>query len=261
MDFAPCVSIGCDDDVASTTVRARPLSTQEAYDLLHGMEQDGASGSEVLDHAVRHALRGRIAMVSAFGAESALLLALVAEIDPSVPVVFLETGKHFAETLAYRDTLAAHLGLSDIRNVTPGASALERHDPSGELWYYDQDACCNLRKVAPLKRALSAFDAWISGRKRFQTTARASLPVVERVGDQIKLNPLADWDMRRIGAELSRRALPQHPLVKRGYPSIGCAVCTRAVGAGEDSRAGRWAGSSKVECGIHDPSQLVSAAA
>lgn len=222
-----------------------------AFTLLQGMEEDGATGREILRHAIASALRERIAVVSSFGAESAVLLSVVAEIDPSVPVIFLETGKHFAETLAYRAALANHLGLTNVRDVSPRRHAMQEQDPEGELWYYDQDACCRLRKVAPLERALAPFDAWISGRKRFQATTRAGLRFVEREGGRLKLNPLADWDAERIRQELGRRALPRHPLVDRGFPSIGCSVCTRPIAAGEESRAGRWSGSRKVECGIH----------
>ncbi len=243
--------------VDSFLSRGEEIAADDAYVQLQAMQREGADGRDILRHAVEGVLWRRIAAVSSFGAESALLLAFVAEIDPSVPVIFLETGKHFPETLAYRAQLAEHLGLLDVRDVAPRQTALAAGDPTGELWYYDQDACCSLRKVVPLERALSPFDAWISGRKRFQTTTRAAMPFVERVGDQIKLNPLADWDARRIHDEMERRALPQHPLVARGYPSIGCAVCTRAVGEGEDARAGRWAGSRKIECGIHDAAPVL----
>ncbi|MCQ8240769.1 phosphoadenylyl-sulfate reductase [Acetobacteraceae bacterium KSS12] len=196
-------------------------------------------------------LAGRVAAVSSFGAESAVLLALIAEIDPATPVIFLETGRHFPETLAYREALADRLGLQQVLDVTPVEAEARDADPTGELWYYDSDACCDLRKVRPLERALAPFDAWISGRKRHQSATRAVLPFVELEGGRIKLNPLADWDARRLMQEMQERDLPRHPLVARGYPSIGCATCTRPVGQGEDSRAGRWAGSGKVECGIH----------
>ena len=219
---------------------------------LRDMEQGGATGCQILRHAIAGPLGKRIAVVSSFGAESALLLSIVAEIDPSVPVIFLETGKHFPETLAYREALATHLGLTDVRDTSPRRHAVDEQDPDGELWYYDQDACCRLRKVVPLERALAPFDAWISGRKRFQATTRSGLRFVEREGGRLKLNPLADWNAARIGEELGRRALPRHPLVDRGFPSIGCSVCTRPVAAGEDSRAGRWSSSRKVECGIHN---------
>lgn len=222
-----------------------------AYRHLHALEEAGADGRELLLHAVRDLLPGRIATVSSFGAESAVLLSVIAEIDPSIPVIFLETGKHFPETLAYRHELAAHLGLLDVRDAAPPTSAVAERDPTGELWYFDADACCALRKVEPLDRALSPFSGWISGRKRFQASTRAALPFVELSGAQIKLNPIADWNGTRIQEELARRNLPRHPLVGRGFASIGCAVCTRSVAVGEDTRAGRWSGSGKVECGIH----------
>ena len=219
-----------------------------AYAALAG---SGLGGVDLLARAIRHDLRGRLAVVSSFGAESVLLLALVAEIDPATPVLFLETDRHFPETLAYRDAVAARLGLTDLRHLRPAPVEAADADPTGELWYYDPDSCCALRKVRPLERALAGFDAWVTGRKRHQAATRERLPFVELEGDRIKLNPLADWDRDRIEAEITARGLPRHPLVAKGYPSIGCATCTRAVGAGEDDRAGRWAGLRKVECGIH----------
>lgn len=194
---------------------------------------------------------GRIAVVSSFGAESAVLLALVAEIEPATPVLFVDTGQHFAETLAYRDRLARHLGLTDVRTVGPGAPALRAADPEGELWRFDPDACCDLRKVGPLQRALAPFHAWVTGRKRHQTAARAALPFRETVEGRVKINPLADWTAADVAVEMRRRGLPRHLLSGMGYPSIGCATCTRAVAAGEDPRSGRWAGFAKTECGIH----------
>ena len=244
-------SAGGDGSASEATLHCGP-DLEEALDTLLAMERHGADGREILAQAVREVLPGRLALVSAFGAESAVLLSIVAEIDRSVPVIFLETGKHFAETLAYRDALAAHLGLTDVRDVAPRATALRDQDPTGDLWYYDQDACCRLRKVVPLERALSGFDGWISGRKRFQASTRAQLRFVERASDRLKLNPLADWNAQQIESEMQRRGLPRHPMVERGYPSIGCSVCTRSVAAGEDHRSGRWASSPKVECGIHN---------
>ncbi len=238
-------------DAASRVSQLTEQERAEILESLRRMELAGATGREVLRHAVAGPLRYRIAVVSSFGAESALLLSVVAEIDPTLPVVFLETGKHFPQTLAYRRQLAAHLGLTDVRDIVPRSAAVAERDPDGELWYYDQDACCRLRKVRPLERALAPFDGWISGRKRFQAATRAALPLVERQGTRLKLNPLADWDTDQVSRELARRDLPRHPLVEQGYPSIGCAVCTRSVSPGEDNRAGRWSGSRKVECGIH----------
>ena len=240
---------------SATLPSTAEASLDAAYAALQRMEQDGADGRAILGRLVGGPLRQRLAVVSSFGAESAVLLSLVAELDPAVPVIFLQTGKHFPETLSYRGRLADHLGLTDVRDVDPPRQALHEQDPDGELWYFDQDACCHLRKVEPLEQALAPFGAWISGRKRFQARTRSKLPFVEREGGRLKLNPLADWDAARIGQELARRALPRHPLLDRGFPSIGCAVCTRPVGAGEDGRAGRWSSTRKVECGIHHMSQ------
>lgn len=224
---------------------------------------DGTIGAELDTLCTRHAgvtaLRraltedfpGRIAVVSSFGAESAVLLALVADIDPGVPVLFVDTKQHFAETLAYRDELVAALGLTDVRNVGPTKAEIEENDPPAELWRFDPDACCRFRKVTPLDRALEPFAAWVTGRKRHQALTRAMLPVVEKAGAKVKINPLAEWTAGEVETELRRRGLPRHPLAELGYPSIGCAPCTQAVAAGEDPRSGRWAGSGKVECGIH----------
>ncbi len=195
------------------------------------------------------AYRGRIAVLSSFGAEAALLLAMVADIDRTTPVLFLQTGRHFAQTLAYRQTLTALLGLTDVRDIAPADA--DSADPSGELWYYDPDACCTLRKVRPLAGALQGFEAWITGRKRHQASTRATLPHVELGAGRTRINPLLDWTDADIDAEFARRGLPRHPLVAEGYASIGCAPCTRPVADGEAARAGRWAHAVKTECGIH----------
>jgi len=202
---------------------------------------------------------GRVAVVSSFGAESAVLLALVAEVDPAAPVFFVDTGQHFAETLAYRDELARVLGLADVRSVALRADERAGQDPAGELWKYDPDACCRLRKVTPLDRALAPFEAWVTGRKRHQAFSRVALPVQERVDGKVKLNPLAAWSAAQIEAEMLRRDLPRHALSMAGYPSIGCAPCTRSVAEGEDPRSGRWAGTGKTECGIHRLPESVDA--
>ncbi len=210
-------------------------------------------GVALLRHAIRAAFPGRIAVVSSFGAESAVLLALVAEIDPRTPVLFLETGQHFRETLAYRAALAAQLGLSDVRDIRPDPAALAHGDPSGDLWRVDPDACCARRKIAPLAAALAPFDAWVSGRKRFQAASRRHLPLIELIDGKVKINPLADWDAARIAAEFAARALAPHPLLAQGFRSIGCAPCTRPTQPGTDPRAGRWVLHAKTECGIHRP--------
>jgi phosphoadenosine phosphosulfate reductase len=197
--------------------------------------------------------RGRIAAVSSFGTEAAVLLALVAEIDRAVPVIFLDTGKMFGETLRYRDALVAHLGLSDVWSLRPDPDRVRRTDPDGTLWHRDPDACCRLRKVEPLGAALTDFDAWISGRKRYQGGLRATIPTIESVDGKIKLNPLAAWSPEKLAAEFAKRDLPRHPLEADGFFSIGCVPCTERVARGEDRRAGRWRDRAKTECGIHVP--------
>jgi phosphoadenosine phosphosulfate reductase len=211
---------------------------------------DGRTGSDLIATAL-DIYGPRIAVVSSFGAESAVLLHLVADIDPSTPVIFLETGKHFPETLMYRDRLISRLGLKDVRSVRPDPADLEADDPSGRLWSQNPDQCCHIRKVLPLERELEGFDAWFTGRKRFQTGTRAQLPTYERERRHIKINPLADWMPEDIDRVFAEQNLPRHPLVAEGYTSIGCLPCTRRPGEGEDARAGRWSGQDKTECGIH----------
>ncbi|HTP75648.1 MAG TPA: phosphoadenylyl-sulfate reductase [Rhizomicrobium sp.] len=216
--------------------------------------QDAARGRDahgILELALRGEFAGKSAVVSSFGAESAVLLHLVAEIDPNTPVLFLNTGKLFGETLRYRDRLQDVLGLGDIRSLAPNPVDRARVDPDGVLWSKDTDACCNLRKVIPLKRALEPFAAQVTGRKRFQTRERAEMQPVEFFEGRFRFNPLADWTLEQLEAYTAKYNLPRHPLVEDGYPSIGCMPCTRRVAAGEDYRAGRWSGLDKDECGIH----------
>jgi len=208
-------------------------------------------GQALLEPMIRRLFPGRIAVVSSFGTEAAVLLALVAEINPAVPVIFLDTGKHFEETLDYRDELVAELGLTDVRSVRPDWAALFASDPDGTLWRSRPDACCHLRKVLPLRRALEGFDAWITGRKRYQGAVRWDLPTIEAAGGKVKINPLAGWSLDRIEAAFAARGLPQHPLLADGYLSVGCAPCTQPTAPGTDLRSGRWAGLAKSECGIH----------
>lgn len=209
--------------------------------------------AELLASLIRDRLRGRIALVSSFGIEAAVLLHLVSGIDRHLPVIFLDTGKLFGETLRYRDRLVRDLGLRDVRSVEPDAADVAARDPLGELWLRDPDACCRLRKVEPLSRALSGFDAWINGRKRYQGDLRAALPVIEAVDGRIKINPLAGWSAEAIAAYFAAHGLPRHPLEAEGYASIGCMPCSSPVRADEDRRAGRWRGRGKTECGIHLP--------
>ncbi len=218
---------------------------------------DGAETHTMLAALIDEALIGRAAVVSSFGAESAVLLHLIASIDPAIPVLFLETGKHFPETLAYRDMLAARIGLTNLRTLAPDVGELAERDASGERWTYDPDGCCDLRKVRPLARALVDFDSTFTGRKGFQASTRARLPRFEidqsDVLGRLKINPLATWTRADLDTYLVTHDLPRHPLEAAGYPSIGCAPCTSKVAAGEDVRAGRWRSFDKVECGIHVP--------
>ena len=215
----------------------------------------GTDTREMLRSVIRDRLAGDLAVVSSFGAESAVLLHLVAEVDRDVPVLFLDTGKHFAETLAYRDTLVAHLGLRDVRVITPDADAIAAKDANGLRWSWDPDGCCAIRKVAPLARAIAPFDATITGRKGFQSATRAGLPRFEidhsDAQGRLKLNPLATWSAADLAQWFDTHGLPRHPLIAQGYPSIGCAPCTTRVAPGEDPRSGRWKGWDKTECGIH----------
>lgn len=214
---------------------------------------EGAAAQDVLAAAIeREFPSGRIAMVSSFGAESAALLALVADIDRATPVLFVETQLLFPETLAYQREIAERLDLTDVRVIRPWEGDLAEQDPDAALNQRDPDGCCRIRKVLPLERALKPFDAWVTGRKRGQSQARAGMALFETdAAGRIKVNPLADWSVGRVRAEMARRGLPPHPLVNRGFPSIGCLPCTTPVDVGEDPRAGRWRGKTKDECGIH----------
>jgi phosphoadenosine phosphosulfate reductase len=239
-------------DRIDTGPRFREADAVRLNRLFHGNDT-----LEMMTSVLKDGLTGDLAVVSSFGAESAVLLHLVAQIDPSVPVLFLETGKHFPATLAYRDALVERLGLTDLRNLTPDAAELAAKDENGLRWSYDPDGCCDIRKVAPLARAVAGFDATITGRKGFQSSTRANLPRFEidttDAQGRLKINPLIDWDAEAIAAYIAAHDLPPHPLVAEGYPSIGCSPCTSKVAPGEDPRAGRWRGWDKVECGIHVP--------
>ncbi len=210
-----------------------------------------ASPNEVITTALKIVGRDKLALVSSFGTELAALLKVMADVDPAIPVVFLDTGWLFEETLAYRDTLIAALGLSDVRSIKPLEETLSREDPDRELWFSDPDACCRIRKVEPLARALEPFSAWINGRKRFQGGLRAEIPVVEQDGIRLKFNPFANVSREEIEAIYKAAKLPQHPLVASGYLSVGCMPCTSRTSLDEDARAGRWRGRAKTECGIH----------
>jgi len=218
----------------------------------------GSSTQEMLEAVIKGDLAGDLAVVSSFGAESAVLLHLIAGVDPAIPVLFLDTGKHFAETLAYRDTLAGRLGLNLVI-LTPDADDLAMRDENGLRWSFDPDGCCDLRKVKPLEKALANYDASFTGRKAFQSSTRANLPRFEvdtsDAQGRLKINPLIDWSAGDIDAWFEAHDLPRHPLIAQGYPSIGCSPCTTQVAPGEDPRSGRWKGWDKTECGIHKPGE------
>jgi len=227
--------------------KAADLSPAQALDRA----LRNARPAEIIETALKTVGRDKLALVSSFGTESAALLKVMADVDPAIPVVFLDTGWLFEETLAYRDTLIATLGLRDVRSIKPLEETLSREDPDRELWFSDPDACCRIRKVEPLQRALAPFSAWINGRKRFQGNARADIPVVEDDGTRLKFNPFANVSREELDAIFVRAKLPRHPLAASGFLSVGCMPCTSRTAEGEDARAGRWRGRAKTECGIH----------
>jgi phosphoadenosine phosphosulfate reductase len=231
-----------------------------AYEAAERLETVAELNARLRDAEPRAILRAaidrfgdKVALVSSFGTESAVLLHMAAQIKPDIAVLFLDTGMLFGQTLDYRKQLAAQLGLTGVRDLRPQYQDLAVHDPSADLWKTDTDACCHIRKVLPLDRALEGFDGWITGRKRFQGGDRVRMRVVEQGEQQIKFNPLANWTKEQIEAYRVEHGLPAHPLAAFGYPSVGCWPCTQPVEDGQDLRAGRWAGSEKTECGIHTP--------
>ena len=211
----------------------------------------GIDTPELMRAAITDLFPGRIALVSSFGADSAVLLHMAALIDKAMPVLFIDTQVLFEETLAYRDKLVAHLGLTNVITVAPKPVLLAEEDPENFLWASNPDRCCEIRKVLPLAEALEGYDAWITGRKRYQGQARVALALFDSEGGRIKVNPLAHWTAAKITGYLDAFALPRHPLVAKNYFSIGCIPCTSPVKPGEDPRAGRWRGHAKVECGLH----------
>jgi phosphoadenosine phosphosulfate reductase len=235
------LAVGAADPIAATRTAA------ERLEALYG----ALPAEDILVTAIGSLFPGRIALVSSFGADAAVLLHLVAEVAPATPVIFLDTGKHFPETLRHRDKLVSRLGLTDVRSVKPDPARLGIADPDEGLWLRNPDLCCRIRKVEPLARALHGFDAWITGRKRFQGALRSALPAFEADATRIKINPLATWSKADVEAYAAEHDLPAHPLVAQGFRSIGCMPCTDRVADGEDERAGRWRGSEKTECGIH----------
>lgn len=237
---------------AASLSEPSPPSQEEALRLADRYAE--ADTLSLLDGMIHREFPGRIALVSSFGTEAAVLLHLVATVEPATPVLFIDTGKLFGETLRYRDQLTARLGLKDVRTIRPDPARIEAADADGVLWYGNPDMCCYIRRVEPLQRALVGFAAWISGRKGFHGGERQGLPRIEAGDDgRIKINPLAYWQKADIDAYFAAHDLPRHPLEADGFLSIGCMPCTDRVAPGEDMRAGRWRGKAKTECGIHLP--------
>ena len=231
------------------------LSVFDARKTSIGAQKDedpyfGYSAEMALRKAIE-AYPGNIALVSSLGADSAVLLHLVSKIDKNLPIIFLDTGKHFRETLAYRDLLIEDLGLTNFQTITPNAAELKAEDPDGTLNSTVPDACCDLRKVRPLDRVISGYEARITGRKRYQTPDRKNMPILELGGRMVKVNPLAYWTAKDVTAYIRKHDLTPHPMFNLGYLSIGCQPCTTRVAEGEDPRAGRWRNHGKTECGIH----------
>lgn len=208
-------------------------------------------GKELLKTFLCDVSPGRIALVSSFGAEAAILLHMAAEIDKATPVIFIDTQKLFPETLSYCNDLVTVLGLTNVKTLQPAPLRIAQEDPHGNLWQFNPDQCCQLRKTEPLEKALEPFSGWITGRKRIHGGLRQNLPLIELSNGKIKLNPLANWTMTDISTYFKENKLPIHPLYDQGYLSIGCMHCTVKTQNHDDPRSGRWAGTEKTECGIH----------
>ena len=226
--------------------------THQAMDVLSRTAE--LSAVDFLTTMLQHEFKDEICVVSSFGAESAVLLHMVAQIDPTTPVIFLNTGKLFGETLRYRDRLQTLLGLTDVRSIGPHPTDLAEKDSNEDLWQKNNDMCCHIRKNLPQERALKGFKAVLTGRKRFQTSQRGSMQRIEiddEAAARLRINPLADFTLEDLQAYLETHNLPKHPLVKDGYLSIGCMPCTDKVKEGDDYRSGRWSEQDKEECGMH----------
>lgn len=207
---------------------------------------------ELLRQTLKDPQFGQVALVSSFGADSVVLLHMISVLDPATPIIFIDTELLFHQTLSYQRNLAKDLGLFDLRHITPDREAVFILDPENLMHRNDTDSCCALRKSEPLARSLSGFDGWISGRKRYQGGARIAMELFELDDQQrIKINPLAHWTREDLDGYITKNKLPRHPLVAKGYLSIGCEPCTTPSGTVEDERAGRWRGAAKTECGIH----------
>jgi len=215
-----------------------------------GRELENAPAEEIVRWAAE-TFGSRFCVTSSFA--DAVLAHLVSRVVPGVDVVFLDTGLHFAETLAVRDRVAATIPVT-IRSVRPRQTVGQQDGSHGpRLFARDPDECCALRKVEPLERALADYDAWAAGLRRDESPSRANTPVVhfEYARGKVKVNPIARWTQSDVDNYIARYDVPVNELLRRGYGSVGCWPCTRRTRAGEDARAGRWAMFDKTECGLH----------
>jgi phosphoadenosine phosphosulfate reductase len=226
------------------------LVSSSENDLLEAYA--GLEGRDLI-RTINRDYKGKLALLSSFGAESAVLLHMVSEVDRNIPVIFLDTLKLFPETIAYRDRLVRELGLRDVRVFQPNVADIEGDDPAGTLHLSNPDKCCNIRKTQPMENAFANFQVMISGRKRFHGTTRADLKFVSVDGDRLKVEPLAGFTALDLQTYMVNHALPSHSLKLAGYHSIGCTplTCTAPGGNADNPRAGRWMGTDKIECGIH----------
>ncbi len=233
------------------TINVSPAFTEADAEALN-KRFEGVDTTTMLKALFDERQLGEVAVVSSFGTESAVLLHLVASVDPTIPVTFVDTLKMFPETLEYRETLVRTLGIKNSNSIEPSKEVLAEKDANGLRWSFDPDGCCEIRKVEPMKRAKQGLDSWISGRKAFQSVTRNNIPRFEIDDGRLKINPLGDWVKDDLEAYFEEHDLPRHPLEAEGYLSVGCAPCTSKVKPGEDPRAGRWRGWDKTECGIHE---------
>jgi phosphoadenosine phosphosulfate reductase len=245
------MTLHCCDPLASREIPASQTKLLPIVASALSRALETSSPREIVAAAVDSVPRGRLAVVSSFGTESAVLLKHVSDVDRTLPVLFLDTDWLFPETLAYRDTLVAQLGLTDVRRVKPSPAAVAAHDPNRDLWSRDRQTCCDLRKVAPLAAELTSFDAWLNGRKRYHRSERSALPIVELESMRLKFNPLARTTPAELKTVFDEAGLARHPLERHGFKSVGCIPCTARVLPGESVRAGRWRGDATTECGIH----------
>jgi phosphoadenosine phosphosulfate reductase len=228
-----------------------------AFDIQAINEKFDAAAPEEILHWAACEFGEKVVVSSSFQTQSVALLHLVSNVAPQLPVIFVDTGYHFPETLAYRDQLIDLLGINVI-SVSADADKRQDFDANGNpLWQTNPDLCCALHKVAPLGKALEGRDGWISGIRRDQTATRKNAQPIEQQADGLyKVNALLNWTSKDLWTYINRNDLPAHPLFSQGYLSIGCAPCTRPVQAGEDERSGRWAGQNKIECGLHTTADI-----